>query len=681
MKFSLRAKSMLALGGCIALVLVLAAFAAARALRAIEANLGSAYARNATQYSKQRILTPVERELALAERMADSQVTRQWLDDERDPVKKALFFTEAERYRRAFADRSYFVVSGNTRHYYFSDGHDALYKRPRYTLKTTTAEDAWFFSTMAHGHDTNLNVDPNHHLNVTKVWFNIKVKDGKRDLGLVGTGLSLTTFLKRFISDHEPGVTPMILNREGAIQAHPDPNLIDYGSINDASQSRSTLYMLLEAPGDRTAARNALRAAEISPDSSHLFWATLNDRRQLFAVSFIPELNWHVVTAVDLKAARLMDGKLWTAPLFAGAALLLFLGGILVLVLNRIVLAPLEALTRSARSMADGDYSVSLRSAGGDEIGDLTRAFAAMASRVRSHTEELETTVRRRTSDLSAANESMAAANKVVADSIQYASLIQNAILPDEEIERALPGDHFILWRPRDVVGGDYYVFRSLPHGCLIGIVDCAGHGVPGALMTMAAHTALNTALETLGVSDPAAVLTEMDRRVRATLPATAAGSPLTATMDAGIAWLDYDAGSITFAGARTSLYWSDGVSATEMAGSQDAIAGRRVGLFRNRVITMPETGAFYLTTDGFLDQAGGPNGYSFGNRRFAALLQNAAALPFSGQKAAFEEELEAWQGRYAQRDDVTVLGFRPAHDLLRTNDGSHRPLSATRDL
>lgn len=678
MKVSLRAKSMFALGGCIILVLALAVAAASRALRAIEVNLGSAYARNATQYNKQRILTPVLRELALAERLADSEITRQWLEHENDPATHEMFFAEAERYRRAFSDRSFFVASSLSRHYYFSDAKGSNHGRARYTMKTTAPDDAWFFNTMRHGRDVNLNVDVNAYLKVAKVWFNIKVKDGPRDLGLVGTGLDLSTFLREFIMDHGAGVTPMIVNDSGAILAHPDPKRIAYAAINDTQKTDSTLFGLLAGENSRDAARSALALAKKDPSSPHLFWADLDGHRELFAVSYIPELGWHVVTAVNLKGARLLDSAAWRGLLAAGIALLFLLGVVLVLVLNRIVLRPLEDLTRSARSMAEGDYAVSLPAAGGDEIGDLTRAFDAMAVQVRSHTEELESTVRRRTAELQDTNETLEAANKTVADSIRYAALIQTAILPDKRMGAALPDGYFALWRPRDIVGGDFYLFRETPAGYLVGVVDCAGHGVPGALMTMAAHAAFTASVETLGADDPAALLTEMDRRVRASVP-EAEGGRVAAHMDAGLAWFDRERGHVVFAGARTSLYWSNGETVEEMAGDAASIAGRRAARFTNHTRPLPEDGAFYFTTDGFLDQAGGPKGYGFGDRRFRELVQRAAAQPLHAQKAVFETELDAWRGAAAQRDDITVLAIAGAP--LRNIDGSYGRLSTARDI
>jgi serine phosphatase RsbU (regulator of sigma subunit) len=659
MSLGLRAKSALALCACIAIVLLLAVLAGWRAIRAIEENLGTAFARNVTQYNKQRILAPVSRELALSERMADSEVTRRWLLDESNPAKKALFFAEAERYRQAFADKSYFVASRASRNYYFNDTRSKHSDQPRYQLDASDPEEAWFFSTMKDTKEFNINVDRNPKINTTKIWFNVMVKDRGRNIGVMGTGLDFNRFLKQFITNTEAGVTPIILNQTGAIQAHRDPSLVDYSSISDKGDSRSTIFKLLARAEDRTAMQNAMQSVEKDVDGIQVFWANLQGKSHLFAVSYIPELKWHVLTSVDLKSARIIDSKLWTTPLLIGGALLILLVLAIVVAVDRILLNPLFKLTNSARAMAVGNYDAELPPATNDELGELTRAFGAMATQVRSHTDELEGKVRARTLELTSVNEQMAEASKKIGDSIQYASLIQNAILPNRDLDRSLADRYFVLWRPRDVVGGDFYVFRAEERGYLIGVVDCAGHGVPGALMTMIAHTVVNVAMDALGLRDPAALLGLMDARIHAMLQSDPSYAQLATHMDAGLAFVDFDAKTVTFAGAKVSLYWSDGEQVGEVKGDRHAIGGKRRPTFVNKTTPMDPKTTFYLTTDGMLDQAGGPKGYSFGHARFAALMQRHAKLPFAQQKDAFAEELAEYQGTLAQRDDITVLSFR----------------------
>jgi sigma-B regulation protein RsbU (phosphoserine phosphatase) len=659
MGLGLRAKSALALCVCTAVVLVLAGVAGWRVLMAIEESLGTAFARNVTRYNKQRILTPVLRELALSQRLADSEVTRRWLLDEDNPAKKALFFAEAERYRRAFADGSYFVISNASRRYYFNDRKNARSDKPRYSLRPGVPHDAWFFATMRNTRDFNINVDPDVKLKLTKVWFNVVAKDGARNIGLAGTGLDLSTFLSRFITSAEKGVTPMILNRAGDIQAHPNRSLIDYSSVNDKGARHSRVFRLLPRPADQAAMRRALEQAAQSPSDIPVFWAHMGGRPQLMALSSVPELGWYVLTVVDLSAATVIDHGLWLEPLAGAGALLLLLAGAVLLATERILLSPLIKLTHSARAMAAGRYDVALPRAGSDELGELTRAFGAMADQVRSHTDELEERVRERTRELVAVNEQVTQANKQIGDSIQYASLIQNAILPNQELSRALEGQYFVLWRPRDVVGGDFYVFRAHEHGCLLGVVDCAGHGVPGAFMTMIAHSAINVAIDSLGLHDPAALLAHLDEQVRARLPADSNSSLVATNMDAGLAYVDFRARTVTFSGAKISLYWCDAQEVGEVRGDRCAVGGKRLPAFSNRTVSLGAEKTFYLTTDGLLDQAGGSKGYSLGHERFSQMLLRHARAPLSRQKEVMVEELASYQGAFPQRDDITLLSFR----------------------
>lgn len=658
MGLGLRAKSALAILACILTVLLLSALVGWRAFRAVEENLGAAYVRNLTQYNKQRIMAPVSRELALSQRLAGSQFTRNFLQEEQNEVRRRQFFTEAEGYRKAFEDKSYFIISALSRRYYFNDAKSAFSNKPRYVLSTASEQDAWFFSSMKNTQDFNINVNVDAKLKTTKVWFNVIVKDGNRKLGLVGTGLDLSTFLNRFVVAKEAGVTPMIINSDGAIQAHPDRNLINYSSINDPGTDSSTIFRLLDGESE-TAATDALQKAKANSEVIPLFWADLEGRPQLFAVAFVPELDWYVVTAIDLQAARVIDAKLWL-PFIAGAILLLlFLLAAITIAVNRLILTPLLNLTGSVRMMAAGDYSTKLPRAGNDELGELTRAFSAMAAQVRNYTDELEKKVEERTQELALANRQMRDAHQKIDDSIQYASLIQSAILPDNELQRVLPGCHFVLWRPRDVVGGDFYVFRADERGCLIGVVDCAGHGVAGAFMTMVAHAALEVALDVAGMYDPAELLKAMDKRLRSTVQTRPEYSSVATHMDAGLAYIDFINRRVTFAGAKVSLYWCEEEEVGEIKGNRYTLGGKHEALFENHATDLTPHRTFYLTTDGLLDQAGGEKGFGFGATRFKELMKRNAHLTLEEQRDAFAREMENYQGELAQRDDITLLSFR----------------------
>jgi phosphoserine phosphatase RsbU/P len=656
----LRGKSVLALTATCVLVLLVAGLIGWQVVDSIRSHLGTAFTRNFTLLNRERILAPVTRELALSLRLAKSQVMRQWILDEGNPEKKALAFREAESFRRDFTDKSYFLVSAVSNHYFFNDTRSAYSEAPRYQLKTDDPHDAWFFNTMKNGADFNINVDPDVRLNLTKVWFNVLMKDGERAIGLAGTGLDLSTFVQDFARTKEAGVTPMIVDANGAIQAHPDRNRIAFnsGTKEEASRDKS-LFGLLPDERDDAKAAKALIAAAAAPGSTQFFSAVLDRKQQLFAVSYIPELKWHVVTAVDLDAAEVIDQHLlgWVALVTTALLAMVMLG--FVVALNRLVLKPLMRLKETAGTIAAGNYDVVLPPASRDEIGDLTRAFGAMAAKVRDHTEELEETVRKRTIELVRANRDMQIAHKKISDSISYASLIQRAILPDRELGNALGENYFVLWRPRDVVGGDFYVYRKVPGGCLIGVVDCAGHGVPGAFMTMLARAALDQAIDDVAAADPAAILSRTDQAMRGMLHGEFAQRTIATQMDAGLAFVDHASRRITFAGARIALYWSDGNDIGSLKGGRRSIGERRPGTYHNESVALDPALTFYLTTDGFLDQAGGDKGFGFGNARFVEMLRLYAKRPLAEQSGAFASTLAAYQGDHPQRDDITVVSFR----------------------
>lgn len=653
----LRGKSLLALLFACALALIPAALLAWQGINAVREYFGVAYARNHTLLNEQKLLAPVMRELALAQRMAGSTLTLEWLRDPGDAAKRSRFFQEAQGYQRDFSDHSYFVIDG-TPSYYFNAAGSPVVETARYTLRPDQAKDAWFFSTMQDTSPYDIQIDLNHDLGVTKLWFNVQVRDGDRKLGMIGTGLDLRTFLKGFLEGVEPGVTPVIFDREGNIQVHPDRERIAYKSMSPAEAARRSVLGLLDNDSERSAFKQAMADAFSSPGSAVSLFAAQNGARSAIAVTYLPKLRWYVMTAVDLNVARVVNSQ-WLTPalvsLLAVLALLLLGFGYAV---ERLVLAPLRRLQHTAQAMSVGRYDVRLPAYGQDEIGELSRAFGVMAEKVRSHTEELESRVRERTQALEEANRRMAATHKTIDDSIDYASLIQRAILPDRQLVQSLGPHHFVLWKPRDVVGGDFYVFRADGENCLLGVVDCAGHGVAGALMTMLARAAIDHAIAEAGPGDPAAILARTDAAMRAMLRDAELPRALATNMDVGLAYVDRGAGQLRFAGAKMALYASSAAEIEEYKGGRRALGEKRIGQYAN--ITVPLAGrTFYFVTDGLLDQSGGEHGFSFGNRRLVELLRSVSGLALDAQARAVAQALVDYQGRQPQRDDITVLSFK----------------------
>lgn len=324
---------------------------------------------------------------------------------------------------------------------------------------------------------------------------------------------------------------------------------------------------------------------------------------------------------------------------------------------------PLRALSQSSVKLASGDWPTNAPKLSPiDEVATLFNSMEDMARRVKAHSENLERLVAERTHALEEAHLSLT-------DSIEYARLIQNAILPDRLLSEQMRGRHFVLWLPRDVVGGDFYLYDSNAHGKLFGVIDCAGHGVPGACMTMATHAAIDVATKAVAWNDPAGLLVHTDTVVRNMLPLD---DRIVATIDAGFCYYDAAANSLTFAGAHQSLFWTDGVVCEEILGGRRSLNDRRRGTYANVTVPMGSAHTYYLLSDGLLDQAGGRDGHSFGSRRFSEWVLQHAHLGLDEQRTQLIETIERYRADYPQRDDITVLAFRlPQSTQTQQNDNT----------
>lgn len=654
----LRSKAMFALLIASLVALVPAAFIGTRVVASVQEYFGQAYARNLTDLSRQRIQAPILRDLALSERLASTQLLLAWLNDEDNEAKRQAFFREADGYASVLRGQTYFTISAQTGDYYFNDPGTEYSQLPRYRLNADDPNDAWFFNVLSEIGDYNINVNPDVQLGTTRVWLNLPIRDGERILGLAGTGLDLTHFLQDFIATPEPGITPMIIDPQGFVQAHPNPELIAFGSSAGLDSGDNQLTSMLTSEQDRVALASAFERSR-EHEGIDVLPVELDGRPQLLAIAYMPELNWYLVTAVDLSVAQVISGSWWVSIVAGFVLMLVLLLLVIAVAVERLLIHPLSHLQTSATQITQGNYNVALPRARNDEIGDLSRAFGAMVKRVQNHTTELEERVRQRTQELENSNREIAQFNKMVNDSIDYASLIQQAILPYAKMNDVLREQQFVVWQPRDVVGGDFYFFHGNSRTYLLGLVDCAGHGVPGALMTMLARAAFDQAVRDDGMQDPARILQDTDHILRNMLQDLDLPRALATNMDAGLLYVNLDSGIARYAGAKIHLYAQTEQGVEEIKGARRALVARKPGDYENTELPLAHNATYYLTSDGYLDQAGGELGYGMGSSGFQAIIARHAALDMPKQGQAVLDELTAYQGDYPQRDDICVLGVR----------------------
>lgn len=255
------------------------------------------------------------------------------------------------------------------------------------------------------------------------------------------------------------------------------------------------------------------------------------------------------------------------------------------------------------------------------------------------------------------------AAHEQMVEALNYAKMIQDSALPKPQQIAARAPDHFVLWRPRDVVSGDFYFFHDEGRQFLWGLADCTGHGVPGGFMTMTANVVLSQLVSEMGPEDPAALLMIGNRLLRAQLhQGVVERGGIDNGLDLGIVHCDMASGQLTFAGARIGIIHAGRQGTVELRGQRQSLGYRRSDLnatFTNHQITLEPGDAVYMTTDGLLDQVGGPAGMPFGRRRLLEFVDWARGRPMAEQGEALARQLSIWQGEFSQRDDISVIGFR----------------------
>lgn len=271
--------------------------------------------------------------------------------------------------------------------------------------------------------------------------------------------------------------------------------------------------------------------------------------------------------------------------------------------------------------------------------------------------------------------------NRLVMESINYASVIQKSFLRSSREDMAASlTDYFMHWEPRDKVGGDYYFCKKFDDGFFIALIDCTGHGVPGAFMTLIMASFLDHILLDDNRHDPAGALAAMNRKVKVALgqigeqnivPIGGSRFHLQSNkeqsddgMDTAFCWISPQTGKMIYAGAKTPIFYIE-PGAAEVS----AMDGDRKGVgyvetpmdyaWTNKEISLSQDMCVYLTTDGIIDQIGGLKDIAFGKKRFCNLLLEHYQKTMPAQEEIIMHAFYEYQGKQRRRDDVSVLGFR----------------------
>lgn len=355
------------------------------------------YAEKQALYDKSRTLQPILREVALARQLANSQYIREWARHPNNKEHTRNAVAEMESFRLNFHDQNYFVALRKNGHYYYNNAENEYSgKEFRYTLDPKQKKDAWFYDLIQQGRDLHINVNPDLELGITKLWIDVLIRDGNNILGMAGTGLDLTGFIQNVVEEGEPGVTSLFVDHAGAIQIHRNEALIDFGSISKQSAEQHTIALLFDQPADRKAILAAMKTLEDLRQTVITEFVSVNGRRHLAGVTYLPEIGWYEITLLDLDI--LLPFSQFSGILLVYAATLLGAFLLLNLFLNHQVLNPLSQLDRAMTRVESGaDVSDNLGDLGSGEIRHLLQRFMHMAKAVMESRHGLEAKIQERT--------------------------------------------------------------------------------------------------------------------------------------------------------------------------------------------------------------------------------------------------------------------------------------------
>ncbi|WP_274362799.1 SpoIIE family protein phosphatase [Paenibacillus thermotolerans] len=523
----------------------------------------------------------------------------QWIDDgESDPQLTEHVRRKLISLRTEYGYTNSFIVSEVTGHYWGENG-DIIG-----TMSKSEPLDRWFYDALASGNPVALNLDYNEARGNTFFFINALVGPPDQPIGVAGVGFGLSHLADDF-ERMKYGKDSGIWLIDGSGKIHLTNRVDQYGKdigISLPSAVRSDILTHL-ASGE-------------AKDPYVLEYTDSGDRLYDLISYPVQSTDWRLL--FQIRRSETIS----------------FLDTIKI---NTVIAALISILAITFLFFF------------------ISRYFTDPYKRAILINRELERQVEERTREL------FEQQRKLV-DSIEYAQKIQESLLPSHDGLAAVLNDYFLLWRPRDTVGGDFYWVKPLPDGYLLAVGDCTGHGVPGALMASITLSILNQISESDSNSDPAAILHSLNSNVKRMLRKDEQSNAADDGLDIGLLRFYRDKPAL-FAGAKTDLYFRSGSDGGlhVVRGVRKSIGYRRSGentVFLNHELRLDEGDTLYMTTDGFLDQNGGEKNYPYGKGRFLELVRSCGGSALKDQAKAFESALELYMGEEPQRDDITVLAL-----------------------
>jgi len=350
---------------------------------------------------------------------------------------------------------------------------------------------------------------------------------------------------------------------------------------------------------------------------------------------------------------------------------------------TKVITNPLRNLVDNVDRITNGNLRERAEVTGNNEITRLSEKFNMMIAQLESYYYELEEKVKERTlriekqkEEIESQRDALAEKNsmlneayteieeqkKHIMDSIYYARRIQTAILPSYNLLDKYIKSYFIFYMPKDIVSGDFYWMSASSGLVMIAAVDCTGHGVPGAFMSIVGFNQLNNAVTVQKARKASDILNELNKGVIQTLNENTGETSIKDGMDMTLCVFDFKNKKLDFAGANNPLIHIRDNTMNKIKGDRFPIGAFVDGqeqLFANNEVRLVDGDMIYMFSDGYADQFGGPENKKFFTKRFEQLLFEIHNDPLEEQKEKLKLTLFDWMGNNDQVDDILVIGIR----------------------
>ncbi len=351
-------------------------------------------------FDKTKTLVPLLHEVSLVEKLSNEKAIIELSLNENDPFFRKSGFETLKKYKQKFHSKSYFIAFANTKNYYYSDSYN-IYpsNKPTYILDENNPDDQWFFKTLKQKKDFNINIERDAKTGITNVWINHQIKYNSKVVGVVGTGFDLQTFLENFVNMQQDGVYNIFVDENMAIKLERDAKFIDHGGITKLKEKRKTISVFLKDKEEYSKLQNVInKLKRTNSDKIEILWLHFNSHEHLVGVSYIKELGWFNITAVDVVTLDTVDSSDITPIFIILFVLLLVIIGMFV---NFWIIDPIEVLKQQMEDISKNGYEGKILDISGhDEIAKLSKQFQKLLQIVSKNEKELESIVRSRTKEL-----------------------------------------------------------------------------------------------------------------------------------------------------------------------------------------------------------------------------------------------------------------------------------------